>query len=253
MAEMKCPTCGRTWPDNYCGFCASVIPDSEPELEEVQADAAQGDSESDVSPDGMPVSPDAAAPSESKQWWEQTDDSEESQNVRCTTCGMPGKPGSECPQCGAMLPMAASAPAQTPARDCSAMQAQACAPAQSSTVVPAISLSPEATRREVSAAYLALPNGTRLNLCEGREYTLGRESCDSQIAQALSNSTYVSRRHCSIRVDFARAAVTVRDEGSTNGTFVGNDTQRRKVIGQETYPLPVQIWLGTHVHVSIDI
>src|SRR5262249_46025841 len=61
------------------------------------------------------------------------------------------------------------------------------------------------------------------------ETTLGRSS---ETTYPLDDMT-VSRRHAAVRVD-ARGAVTLSDEGSTNGTFVnGLRVDARHAIGVE--------------------
>lgn len=56
----------------------------------------------------------------------------------------------------------------------------------------------------------------------GTSVLLGRDPAESLVAAAFDQCENVSRRHASITVDDAGHA-TIRDEHSTNGTFVNND------------------------------
>ena len=56
----------------------------------------------------------------------------------------------------------------------------------------------------------------------GTSVLLGRDPAESLLAAAFDQCENVSRRHASITVDDAGHA-TIRDEHSTNGTFVNND------------------------------
>jgi pSer/pThr/pTyr-binding forkhead associated (FHA) protein len=56
----------------------------------------------------------------------------------------------------------------------------------------------------------------------GTSVLLGRDPAESLVAAAFDGCDNVSRRHALITVDDAGHA-TIRDEGSTNGTFVNGD------------------------------
>ena len=56
----------------------------------------------------------------------------------------------------------------------------------------------------------------------GTSVLLGRDPAESLVAAAFDGCENVSRRHALITVDDAGRA-TIRDEGSTNGTFVNGD------------------------------
>jgi pSer/pThr/pTyr-binding forkhead associated (FHA) protein len=56
----------------------------------------------------------------------------------------------------------------------------------------------------------------------GTSVLLGRDPAESLVAAAFDQCENVSRRHAAITVDDAGHA-TIRDEHSTNGTFVNND------------------------------
>jgi hypothetical protein len=86
----------------------------------------------------------------------------------------------------------------------------------------------EYLRREDSAASisaavlrLAFPTGN-VEVPAGTSLLLGRDPAESLVAAAFSQFENVSRRHATINVDDAGHA-TIRDEHSTNGTFVNGD------------------------------
>jgi pSer/pThr/pTyr-binding forkhead associated (FHA) protein len=56
----------------------------------------------------------------------------------------------------------------------------------------------------------------------GTSLLLGRDPAESLVAAAFSQFENVSRRHATVSVDDAGHA-TIRDEHSTNGTFVNGD------------------------------
>ncbi len=68
---------------------------------------------------------------------------------------------------------------------------------------------------------LAFPNGN-VDVPAGTSVVLGRAPEESLVAAAFDHYDDVSRRHATITVDDAGRA-TVRDERSTNGTFVNGD------------------------------
>jgi pSer/pThr/pTyr-binding forkhead associated (FHA) protein len=56
----------------------------------------------------------------------------------------------------------------------------------------------------------------------GTSLLLGRDPAESLVAAAFQRFDNVSRRHATVTVDDAGRA-TIRDENSTNGTFVNDD------------------------------
>jgi pSer/pThr/pTyr-binding forkhead associated (FHA) protein len=68
---------------------------------------------------------------------------------------------------------------------------------------------------------LAFPTGN-VEVPAGTSLVLGRDPAESLVAAAFSDFENVSRRHATVMVDDAGHA-TVRDEHSTNGTFVNGD------------------------------
>jgi pSer/pThr/pTyr-binding forkhead associated (FHA) protein len=68
---------------------------------------------------------------------------------------------------------------------------------------------------------LAFPTGN-VEVPAGTSLLLGRDPEDSLVAAAFAGYENVSRRHATVTVDDAGHA-TIRDEHSTNGTFVNGD------------------------------
>jgi pSer/pThr/pTyr-binding forkhead associated (FHA) protein len=68
---------------------------------------------------------------------------------------------------------------------------------------------------------LAFPTGN-VEIPAGTSLLLGRDPAESLVAAAFSAFDNVSRRHATVTVDDAGHA-TIRDENSTNGTFVNGD------------------------------
>ncbi len=93
---------------------------------------------------------------------------------------------------------------------------------------PAATVMQEYLRREeatgsISPAVLrlAFPTGN-VEVPAGTSLLLGRDPAESLVAAAFSEFENVSRRHATVTVDDAGHA-TIRDERSTNGTFVNGD------------------------------
>ncbi len=210
MAQLICPTCGKASDGNYCTTCMSVIPVSEPENLD----------ENSLSGSQFDESAGAEIPHEFNCFNDEPEDKfrQTEPKMKCPNCGMPGVPKKECSQCGEMIP---DTPPET-----------------------------QHERSGSRATNLSFPSGQRIELENGKEYAIGRESDNCEIACALGDSQYVSRRHCTIRVNNEKRIVEIRDEGSTNGTFVGSE--RRRVYGSEPCSLPTDVWLGSHTVLTID-
>ena len=82
---------------------------------------------------------------------------------------------------------------------------------------------PNAAKRSISSMVLQIsfPAGN-VEVPAGTSILLGRDPAESLVAAAFDGCENVSRRHATIMVDDAGHA-TIRDEGSTNGTFVNGD------------------------------
>ena len=68
---------------------------------------------------------------------------------------------------------------------------------------------------------LAFPTGN-VEVPAGTSLLLGRDPAESLVAAAFARYENVSRRHATVTVDDAGHA-TIRDENSTNGTYVNGD------------------------------
>jgi hypothetical protein len=134
-------------------------------------------------------------------------------SVTCPQCGDIGHPGEECRQCGATFPLLQSV-----------------------------------AQRTVS---LCLPSGTRLRIPCDQEILIGRQSNVLEIKQALESFDVVSRKHCSILVTGDGSQMTVRDHGSSNHTWVGDDPVELGPNEQRRVSLPVRIRLGQRLFISI--
>ena len=84
-------------------------------------------------------------------------------------------------------------------------------------------LRPQQASDSISSAVLrlAFPTGN-VDIPAGTSLLLGRDPAESLVAAAFSGFENVSRRHATVTVDDAGRA-TIRDEHSTNGTFVNGD------------------------------
>lgn len=131
--------------------------------------------------------------------------------VTCATCGDQGHPGQRCRQCFDPLPAAQPA--------------------------------------AIDSAVVVLPSGTRIRIPCGQEVLIGRHSDVPLIRQGLESFDAVGRRHCYVTVSGA-GEVSVRDPGSTNGTWVGDDS--RQVLPDETRTvrLPARVRLGQHLSIT---
>ncbi len=75
----------------------------------------------------------------------------------------------------------------------------------------------------ISAAVLRLAFATgNVEIPAGTSLLLGRDPAESLVAAAFAGFENVSRRHATVTVDDAGRA-TIRDEHSTNGTYVNGD------------------------------
>ncbi|HXW43726.1 MAG TPA: FHA domain-containing protein [Streptosporangiaceae bacterium] len=127
--------------------------------------------------------------------------------VTCPNCAAEVKPTDLiCFTCGANLPRLA-AEDETPAP----------------TTVMQEYLRPEHRSSGISAAVLRLsfPTGN-VEVPAGTSLLLGRDPAESLVAAAFASYVNVSRRHATVTMDDDGHA-SIRDENSTNGTFVNGD------------------------------
>jgi pSer/pThr/pTyr-binding forkhead associated (FHA) protein len=84
-------------------------------------------------------------------------------------------------------------------------------------------IAPDRAGRSISSTVLQIsfPAGN-VEVPAGTSVLLGRDPAESLVAAAFDGCENVSRRHSMVLVDDAGHA-TIRDEGSTNGTFVNGD------------------------------
>jgi hypothetical protein len=108
-------------------------------------------------------------------------------------------PAASCPHCGTSLP-------EPGARACPECHRPLRHPASVTSLV---------------VLRLTFPTGN-VDVPAGTSIVLGRAPEESLVAAAFDNHDDVSRRHATVTVDDAGRA-TVRDERSTNGTFVNGD------------------------------
>src|SRR5208282_6683269 len=82
---------------------------------------------------------------------------------------------------------------------------------------------PTGRRRRISPVVMRItfPTGN-VDIPAGTSVLLGRDPAESLVAAAFARFENVSRRHATVTVDDAGHA-TIRDERSTNGTFVNGD------------------------------
>jgi pSer/pThr/pTyr-binding forkhead associated (FHA) protein len=94
-------------------------------------------------------------------------------------------------------------------------------PAAATVMQP--TLAPVDMTGPISAAVLRLsfPTGN-VEVPAGTSLLLGRDPAESLVAAAFSGFENVSRRHATVTMDDSGYA-TIRDENSTNGTFVNGD------------------------------
>lgn len=126
--------------------------------------------------------------------------------LTCPSCGAEVKSGDLiCFTCGANLPSRPGAD-DTPAAN---------------TVMQEY-LQPHA-RPSISTAVLrlAFPTGN-VEVPAGTTLVLGRDPAESLVAAAFADYDNVSRRHATVAVD-DNGHASIRDEHSTNGTFVNGD------------------------------
>jgi pSer/pThr/pTyr-binding forkhead associated (FHA) protein len=127
--------------------------------------------------------------------------------LTCPSCAAEVRPGDLiCFTCGANLPRYARED-DTPA---------------ASTVMQEF-LRPEQRSGPISPAVLRLtfPTGN-VEVPAGTTLLLGRDPAESLVAAAFADYVNVSRRHATVTMDDGGHA-SIRDENSTNGTFVNGD------------------------------
>jgi hypothetical protein len=132
------------------------------------------------------------------------------------------EPGSFCPNCGAGVSDAADVVCST-----------------CGTPLPT------GRRRRISPVVMRItfPTGN-VDIPAGTSVMLGRDPAESLVAAAFARFDNVSRRHATVQVDDSGHA-SIRDEGSTNGTYVNDD---RVLPGTE-----VRLVDGDRVRLGADV
>jgi hypothetical protein len=141
------------------------------------------------------------------------------ETLRRDAATAPGAPG-RCPACGGAV------------ADRSLLSCPSCG---ATLVTPSGPISPVVLRLSFPAGNVDVPAGTSL--------VLGRDPGESLVAAAFAEYENVSRKHATITVSDTGEA-TIRDEHSTNGTFVNGD---RVVPGRD-----VRITDGDRVRLAAD-
>jgi DNA-directed RNA polymerase subunit RPC12/RpoP len=104
---------------------------------------------------------------------------------------------------------------------------------------------PTGRRRRISPVVMRItfPTGN-VDIPAGTSVMLGRDPAESLVAAAFARFDNVSRRHATVQVDDVGHA-TIRDDGSTNGTYVNDD---RVLPGTE-----VRLVDGDRVRLAADV
>ena len=133
-----------------------------------------------------------------------------------------GDPSATCPRCG------------TPVSDAADVVCSICGEPL-----------PTGRRRRISAVVMRItfPTGN-VEIPAGTSVLLGRDPAESLVAAAFARFDNVSRRHATVRVDDAGHA-SIKDENSTNGTYVNED---RVLPGTE-----VRLVDGDRVRLAADV
>jgi ribosomal protein L37E len=134
----------------------------------------------------------------------------------------PGDPAASCPRCG------------TPVSDAADVVCTTCGEPL-----------PTGRRRRISPVVMRItfPTGN-VDIPAGTSVLLGRDPAESLVAAAFAQFDNVSRRHATVLVDDSGHA-SIRDENSTNGTFVNDD---RVLPGAE-----VRLVDGDRVRLAADV
>ncbi len=104
---------------------------------------------------------------------------------------------------------------------------------------------PTGRRRRISPVVMRItfPTGN-VDIPAGTSVLLGRDPAESLVAAAFAHFDNVSRRHATVEVDDSGHA-SIRDENSTNGTYVNDD---RVLPGAE-----VRLVDGDRVRLAADV
>ena len=149
--------------------------------------------------------------------------------LTCPACAAEVRPGDLiCFTCGANLPR--RRPDEDPPAPTTIMQEYLRREERSASISPAV-------------LRLAFPTGN-VEIPAGTSLLLGRDPAMSLVAAAFARFDNVSRRHATVQVDDSGHA-SIRDEHSTNGTYVNDD---RVLPGAE-----VRLVDGDRVRLAADV
>ncbi len=188
------------------------------------------------------------------------DESEDMASLSCPDCGVKVQPEDLiCFRCGANLPHATGSdddvltptisqkfisPGSDPMASCPRCGT---AVTDAADVICATCGEPLPTgrRRRISPVVMRItfPTGN-VDIPAGTSVMLGRDPAESLVAAAFARFDNVSRRHATVQVDDSGHA-SIRDEGSTNGTYVNDD---RVPPGSE-----VRLVDGDRVRLAADV
>ncbi|HLI41197.1 MAG TPA: FHA domain-containing protein [Streptosporangiaceae bacterium] len=178
-------------------------------------------------------------------------------SLSCPDCGVTVQPEDLiCFRCGANLPYPDGpdddVPTPTvsqqfirPGADARCPRCGAPAPDPADVICPRCGEPLTSGVRRISPVVMRItfPTGN-VDIPAGTSVLLGRDPAESLVAAAFSRFDNVSRRHATVKVDdFGHA--TIRDENSTNGTYVNDD---RVLPGTE-----VRLVDGDRVRLAADV
>jgi hypothetical protein len=181
-------------------------------------------------------------------------------SLSCPDCGVKVQPEDLiCFRCGANLPHTAAPDEDVPTPTISQRFIQASSEAAAycpncgnairdaaDVICPTCGEAlPTGRRRRISPVVMRItfPTGN-VDIPAGTSVLLGRDPAESLVAAAFARFDNVSRRHATVQVDDSGHA-SIRDENSTNGTYVNDD---RVLPGAE-----VRLVDGDRVRLAADV
>ncbi len=178
-------------------------------------------------------------------------------SLSCPDCGVTVQPEDLiCFRCGANLPYASGPDDDVltptvsqkfirPGADARCPRCGAAVPDPADVICPRCGEPLTSGVRRISPVVMRItfPTGN-VDIPAGTSVLLGRDPAESLVAAAFARFDNVSRRHATVKVDdFGHA--TIRDENSTNGTYVNDD---RVLPGTE-----VRLVDGDRVRLAADV
>lgn len=139
----------------------------------------------------------------------------DTERVMCPNCGAGGRPGAACIQCMEIIPL------------------------------------PAAATKQLRPVYVVLPSMHAVAIPRGSEVAIGRQSTIAALSRGLEAFDGVSRHHCFVKVDTERDTATIRDLGSLNHTWVGDEAHELRAEERLEVALPVRLRLGQTAYLTI--